>query len=370
MSTQLVPFKEQPQTAALTPTQKWAAMLPTKDEMEYIRFLAEMIAESVLITPDLRGALKDWEPNRPLPQNHQAGDACPCLYCEQARKVKRVVVANAVAKMLRGREMGIPPLKGLEVQPIIKGKMGLSYQEMIRQLAEKGWQVDWKASTSTKTECELTFHNGNDSAQFSFTMADAQQAGYATKENRDGSPNFYQKIPDVMLLSRTVSKAYNRLTGIRVYTPEELGDFEDERPAEDRMERVERAAGVAPGAPEQADERLIPPEVESAVRDAAHAAGKIQTWASAQLAMLQGELRAAIAQDPQADVASLAKTRAGVIIENLKRAAGEKPKAPARGTARKNEPPPAAPAAAAQPAPSNSPVDSPAAATKEVPNLF
>jgi hypothetical protein len=299
-------------------------MLPSKQDLEYIKFTAEMISESALITPDLRGDLKGWEQNRPLPQNHRAADDCPCGYCEQNRKIKRVVVANTVAKMLRGREMGIPPLRGLEVQPIIRGKMGLSYQEMIRQLSERGWEIDWKNSVSTKTECSLIFRKGSEEATFSFTMADAIQAGYATRKNSDGSPNFYDRIPEIMLLSRTTSQGYNRLTGMKVYTKEELNDFEPEQEPR-TVESIEHKAGVDQPAP---DETLIPPELESSLRDAAHQAGKQQAWAAAKLAEIQGKIKAAWIADTEAtpeERNEWAAEMVKVAIEELQREQEAKP---------------------------------------------
>lgn len=127
--------------------------------------------------------------------------------------------AQAVAIILTGRELGIPPMHALRSIDIIKGKPALSAQLMLAIFHRAGGQSDWKHTDAERAAIWLKHPASGREHVETFTMADAKRAGLT---DGDG----WKKYPVMMLRWRAVS------AGLRIvapeiiagmYTPEELG---------------------------------------------------------------------------------------------------------------------------------------------------
>lgn len=129
--------------------------------------------------------------------------------------------AKAVVKILAGREMGIGPMASMQGIHIIEGKPTLSanllaaqvkrhpaYDYIPRQVTDEGAAIEF-------------FQNGDPIGTSEFTMADAQKAGIAGKQN-------FRKYPKAMMFARALSQGVrwycpDVTAGSPAYVPEELG---------------------------------------------------------------------------------------------------------------------------------------------------
>lgn len=127
---------------------------------------------------------------------------------------------KAVAIMLKGREMSIPPMQAFAKISIIQGVPTMNAELMLSLVRRElpGAKIIFK--TMTDSECVISAARpGEELANFSFTMKDAQNLGLSGKDN-------YKKQPKVMLKWRCVSEVCRTLfsdclMGVS-YTPEEL----------------------------------------------------------------------------------------------------------------------------------------------------
>lgn len=126
----------------------------------------------------------------------------------------------AVAIILKGRELGIPPMQALSHIHVISGKPTLSAELMLAMAMKAGHEV-WVSETSDK-QCSIHGKRaGSDREQsLTFTMGEAQQAGVTSNPT-------WKKYPAAMLRARAIS-AFLRMFAPDVlmgasYTPEELG---------------------------------------------------------------------------------------------------------------------------------------------------
>lgn len=118
--------------------------------------------------------------------------------------------AQAVAIIMKGRELGIPEMQALSQINIIQGKPALA-AELMLALAATRYGVRAKEIESSDKVCILKFTRpGHEPHTESFTIEDAKKLGLTGKDN-------YNKQPRVMLRWRCVS------AGIRFYCPEALG---------------------------------------------------------------------------------------------------------------------------------------------------
>lgn len=129
--------------------------------------------------------------------------------------------AKAVVKIIAGREMGIGPMASMQGIHIIEGKPSLSanllatqvkrhpaYDYIPRQVTDQGARIEF-------------FQNGDPIGTSEFTMADAQKAGIAGKQN-------FRKYPKAMMFARALSQGVRWFcpdvtAGSPAYVPEELG---------------------------------------------------------------------------------------------------------------------------------------------------
>lgn len=134
--------------------------------------------------------------------------------------------AQALAKIIAGREMGFGAASALLGVHIIEGKPSISAGLMASAVKRSGkynYRLHWLVGTRGNefSGCRLTFYEGGQEVGRSeFTLADAAQAGLANKD-------VWKKYPRNMCFARALSN------GVRwycpdvfqgaVYVPEELG---------------------------------------------------------------------------------------------------------------------------------------------------
>lgn len=133
---------------------------------------------------------------------------------------------QAMVILLKGRELGIPPMQAFSSIAVINGKPAMSAELMLSLIYRNipGFVVDFV--TTTATECVIEAQRpGGIKTRFSFTMEDAKRANLAGK-----GP--WLTYPAAMLRARCITAmaramAPDALSGV-VYTPEELGAEVDE----------------------------------------------------------------------------------------------------------------------------------------------
>jgi hypothetical protein len=122
----------------------------------------------------------------------------------------------AVAIMMTGRELGLPPMLSFRAIAIIKGKPTLSAQLMGALIRREGYS--YKIVESTNERCVIEFRRrSGEMYSHVFDVADAKRAGL-TGDN-------WTKYPKAMLFSRCMSagaRAYMPDVIAGMYTTEEL----------------------------------------------------------------------------------------------------------------------------------------------------
>lgn len=155
--------------------------------------------------------------------------------------------AQAVAIILTGRELGLPPMQSLRSICIIQGKPELSADLQLSIFHRDGGRSKWLTLTATEAKLLLKHPNGDEHTEV-FTMDDAKRAGLASGQN-------WQKYPKAMLRSRAItaglkSIGFEPLTG--AYAPGEIGGPETVEPEPGEVIPEAQAASVAP-------QQLTPP---------------------------------------------------------------------------------------------------------------
>ncbi len=122
--------------------------------------------------------------------------------------------AQAVVKILAGRELGLPPIASMTGINIIKGKISFSAVTMATVLKRYGG-YDYKVKDNSEDAVEIEFFFEIEGIKESigisrFTLEDAKRAGLLKGDN-------YKKYPRNMLFARAMSN------GIRWYCPDVLG---------------------------------------------------------------------------------------------------------------------------------------------------
>lgn len=126
----------------------------------------------------------------------------------------------AVAIILKGRELGVPPMQALSHIHVISGKPTLSAELMLAMVMKAGHEV-WIVETNGERCAIAGKRRGSDREQsLTFSMEDAKRAGVLNNPT-------WKKYPDAMLRARAIS-AFCRMFAPDVlmgasYTPEELG---------------------------------------------------------------------------------------------------------------------------------------------------
>ena len=125
--------------------------------------------------------------------------------------------AAAVAIMLTGRELSIPPMQAFRSIYVVKGKPTLSAQLMGALIFRAGHS--YSVVESTNDRCIIEYkRKGGETYRHTFTIEDAERAGLRA------SPTWKQ-YPKAMLFSRCMSagaRAFMPDVIAGMYTPEEL----------------------------------------------------------------------------------------------------------------------------------------------------
>lgn len=131
--------------------------------------------------------------------------------------------AQAIVKILAGRELGISPIASMTGVYIVKGKPSMG-ANLIAACVKNSGRYNYRIIALTDTVCELEFFERFDTGQplasagkSKFTIEDAKRAG---TQNLD-------KFPRNMLFARAMSNGAKwycaSIFSGGVYTPEELG---------------------------------------------------------------------------------------------------------------------------------------------------
>ncbi len=138
--------------------------------------------------------------------------------------------AQAIVKVLAGREMGFGAFASMTGVAIIQGKPVVGANLTAAAIKQTG-KYNYRVTSHTDQECVISFYEGGLSADHCvgvsrFTMEDAKAAGLTNKDN-------WKKYPRNMLFARAISNgqkwyAPDVYNGVTVYTPDEMGATVDE----------------------------------------------------------------------------------------------------------------------------------------------
>ena len=133
--------------------------------------------------------------------------------------------AQAVVKILYGRELGFTPVVSMMGIHIIEGKPSLS-SNLMGTLVKRSGRYDYRVRENTDKVCRIEFLQRNGETweslgESSFTIEDAK----AAKVVRDGGS--WTKYPKAMLFARALSAGVKQhcpdVSACPLYTPEEMG---------------------------------------------------------------------------------------------------------------------------------------------------
>lgn len=128
---------------------------------------------------------------------------------------------QACAVILKGRELGLPPMQSLSHINIIGGKATMSAELMLSMILKNHPKTKISYPVRSAERCELKVtREGNEPSTFIFTIEDAKRAGLMANPS-------WTKYPRQMLHARCVSEMArsifpDALSGVS-HTPEELG---------------------------------------------------------------------------------------------------------------------------------------------------
>lgn len=154
--------------------------------------------------------------------------------------------AQAVTKILFGKELGFSPIVSMGGIHIIEGKPALS-SNLMATLIKRSGKYDYRVKTWTDAECALTFREKMDAGwenvgESSFTLEDAKRAGVV---KTGGS---WAKYPKAMLFARALSQGLRTycpdVSAAPIYNPEEMGATVDEEGAVTELPKSARPVQV------------------------------------------------------------------------------------------------------------------------------
>jgi hypothetical protein len=128
-------------------------------------------------------------------------------------------VAQAIVKVLAGRELGFGPIASMQGVYIVKGRVTLS-ANLVGAAIQRSGKYRYVVKTLTNDACTLVFRGpDNTSFESTFTIQDAQQAGLASGN--------YKTFPRNMLFARALTNGARwfcpEVFNGPIYTPDELG---------------------------------------------------------------------------------------------------------------------------------------------------
>ncbi|RLC84867.1 MAG: hypothetical protein DRJ03_13170 [Chloroflexi bacterium] len=136
-------------------------------------------------------------------------------------------VAQAIVKIMAGREMGFGPFASMNGINIIKGKPSVGANLMAAAI--KGHpSYDYRLLELTPTQCVIAFfENGQKIGESHFTIKDAKKAGVGSMTPPGKPASMLEMFPRNLLFSRAISNGVrwycpDVFAGNVVYTPDEL----------------------------------------------------------------------------------------------------------------------------------------------------
>jgi len=134
--------------------------------------------------------------------------------------------AQAIVKVLAGRELGFGAFASMTGVSVIQGKPVVGANLTAAAIKQTG-KYNYRVTEHTDQKCSIDFYELQTKVGTStFTMDDAKAAGLTNKDN-------WKKYPRNMLFARAISNgqkwfAPDVYNGVTVYTPDELGANVDE----------------------------------------------------------------------------------------------------------------------------------------------
>jgi len=132
---------------------------------------------------------------------------------------------QAVAIILAGRELGMPPMRALRALTMVKGKVVESADSQLARFKSEGGKATFTTLTEEAAELHLTHPNGDEHTE-KFTMADAKRAGLTANQT-------WQKYPKAMLRSRVITAGLKSVGwdgAVGNYDPEEAKEIAPPQP--------------------------------------------------------------------------------------------------------------------------------------------
>lgn len=135
--------------------------------------------------------------------------------------------AKAVAVMLKGQELGIPPMYALNNIAIVNGKQVCQAELMLAMIYRDHGRRAVEFIETNDRVCRIRYHPpGGHSGELAFTIEEADAAGLLSKPGPPGGVAPWKGYRPAMLRARAIS-AMARIafpdTIAGMYTPEELG---------------------------------------------------------------------------------------------------------------------------------------------------
>lgn len=135
-------------------------------------------------------------------------------------------VDQALALMLVAQAEGLHPATAARDYHIIQGRPALKADAMLARYLNSGGKVEWHEHTDLKVTATFT-HPAGGALKIEWDMERAKKAGL-------GGKDMWAKYPRQMLRARVISegiRATNPAVAVGVYTPEEVHDMDDQKPA-------------------------------------------------------------------------------------------------------------------------------------------
>lgn len=167
---------------------------------------------------------------------------------------------QAVAKIMAGAEMGIPPIAALNAFHIVKGRIMTHYTAILGGVRRAGY--DYRTVEHTDDVCHLVFlKDGEEIGHSIFTREDAVRCGTGAPTAND--KGMLAKYPKTMLLARAASQGARwyvpeAFNGLIVYEHSERAEIEQEAAQEEQRQPHSSAILEAKVARQDIDESYNP----------------------------------------------------------------------------------------------------------------
>lgn len=165
---------------------------------------------------------------------------------------------EAAMKVMRGHELGLPPVASMENLFVVNGKTGMG-AALIGTLIKKSSKYNYRVTEHDDQHCAVVFfEDGEEIGTSTFSMQDAERAGLV----KPRSP--WTTYPRNMLLARALSNGARwycpDVFQGSVYTDEELRSVQVSSPAQPAQQPASySAAPAAPVAPPMGDSFMAEP---------------------------------------------------------------------------------------------------------------